>query len=70
MTKTLEFRAPDIACQGCVASLRTVLGTVPGVLDVQADPETKTVRVSYDAATTDPSAVLSASADAGFPALD
>lgn len=70
MMKTLEYRAPDISCQGCVASLRNVLTTVPGVMEVDADPATKTVRVQFDESAIDPSAVLNASADAGFPALD
>lgn len=68
--KTLEYRAPDLECGGCVASLTKVLGPIPGVASVVADANTKAVRVEFDDAKTTEAAILDASARAGFPASE
>jgi len=65
--KTLEFRAPDIECGGCVASIKRVLGPIPGVATVDADAETKRVRVTFDESMTTELALIEASTRAGFP---
>lgn len=43
------WRVPDIECEGCVRSIRRALNDVGGVMQVEVDLLTKTVRVTFDA---------------------
>ena len=46
---TVDFvlEVPTIHCQGCVDTIRAYLLAEDGIDDVEGDPKTKTVRVSY-----------------------
>lgn len=69
-TAQATFTAPDISCGHCVARVKNAVGAVPGVQQVEANPETKQVAVTYDTASTTPVAIRVALADAGYPAAD
>lgn len=45
-TKTLSV--PNISCMHCVQHIKTGLGPLPGVTNVEVDVQRKTVAVTYD----------------------
>ncbi len=46
-TADYVLEVPTIHCQGCVATLQAYLLAVDGIDEVEGDPKTKTIRVSY-----------------------
>ena len=60
------YRVPGMTCAHCVRAVESEVGTVAGVSTVQADLDTKVVRVEGDAV--DDDAVRSAIAEAGYEA--
>jgi len=44
--RVLRFDVPDISCTGCVSEVQKRLATLPGVEAVQADADSKEVRVT------------------------
>ena len=42
------FQVPNIGCDGCVRTIKSELGELPGVKTVDADVKTKIVSVSWD----------------------
>ncbi len=42
----ITFKVPSMHCQGCAGNLRQVIGKVPGVASVEADPQQKVVVVA------------------------
>jgi copper chaperone len=51
MTKA-TLSVPNISCGHCVSAIETELAEMEGVATVEADAETKTVTVQWDAPTT------------------
>ncbi len=43
------FVVPNIGCNGCVNTIKTEVGQLPGVTRVDADVNTKVVVVQWDA---------------------
>lgn len=67
MSKVLTLSVPDISCEGCAKSIKAVLGTLPGIGDVQVDVPAKSVTLRYcEQVTRD--AITQALDEAGFPA--
>ncbi len=65
MEKT--FKAPDIECAGCAASISKALSGTSGVNGVTVDVRTKAVTVSFDEEKTSAEALKYALTDIGFP---
>jgi copper chaperone len=65
MTKT--FSVPNISCGHCVMTIKRELSELAGVTNVEADAETKTVTVAWDAPATENS-VRSLLAEINYPA--
>jgi copper chaperone CopZ len=42
------FQVPNIGCDGCVRTIKNELSELPGVKQVEAAVETKTVTVEWD----------------------
>lgn len=61
------FKAPDIECGGCAASIRKALTGADGVEDVSVDVGTKTVTVAFDGMKTSARAVAETLTAIGFP---
>ena len=47
--ETKTFSVPNIGCDGCVSTIKTEIGEIPGVKQVDADVNTKIVTVKWDA---------------------
>lgn len=61
------FKAPDIECAGCAASIEKVLGRTLGVQSVQVAVPDKTVTVRFDDGQTSRANLAEALTDVGFP---
>ena len=46
-TETRTFTVPNISCSHCVHSIKTEVGEIAGVTEVQVDEKTKVVHVSW-----------------------
>lgn len=57
---------PDIHCDGCVNRIETVLNREEGVRSASVDLDEKRARVTYDADTTTPDALVDAIEQAGY----
>lgn len=66
--KSLELIAPAIHCEGCAASIRRLLGKLPGVAKVDVDVLRKAVSVVYDDGVTGVSQIRERLSLAGFEA--
>jgi copper chaperone len=47
--ETKTFSVPAISCDHCVHSVESAVSKIKGVRDVQADEQTKQVKVEWDA---------------------
>ena len=47
-----RFQVPNISCPHCVMTIKRELGDLEGVVSVDADAETKTVEVKWEAPAT------------------
>jgi len=47
MNTTTVF-IPNIGCQGCVRTIQSELSELVGVLNVEGDPKTKRVTITWD----------------------
>ncbi len=61
----IALTIPKIRCEGCVASVEKAVGSVDPAAVVKADIEARRVEVTTQA---DRQALLTALADAGYPA--
>ena len=66
-SKTVTLEVPGMTCPVCPITVRKALSKVNGVSKVEVSYEKKEARVTYDDAKTDPSALVKATTDAGFP---
>jgi len=57
-----------MTCSMCSITIHKALEKVPGVLETKVDYDRKTATVKYDADQTNPSALIKATTNAGFPA--
>jgi mercuric ion binding protein len=64
-TAVLDVR--NMTCSMCSITIRKALEKVPGVIDATVDYDHKTAIVKYDADKANPSALVRATTDAGFP---
>lgn len=68
VTKTAVLDVPGMTCPLCPITVRKALERVPGVEKISVNFPARTVSVAYDAGRTDVTALLKATADAGYPA--
>ncbi len=66
--ETVSFTVEKMTCATCPIAVRKAMERVEGVKEVKVDFDSKTAVVTYDAATTDATAIGAASTDVGFPA--
>ncbi|MEX2655628.1 MAG: heavy-metal-associated domain-containing protein [Acidimicrobiia bacterium] len=68
--KTEIYTVEDIHCKGCETTIRTLVGDVAGVQQVDPDHRTNQVVVMYDEAQVDDITIRDVLADAGFSPRD
>jgi copper chaperone len=68
MTTKETFRVGGMTCGGCVATVKRVVGMVPGVRGVDVSLQAGSAEVEYDPAKTQPQAIVAAITGAGFEA--
>ena len=68
MDDQITLRVPDLHCEGCIASIRSVLEQFPGAREVEGDLETSTLTVRYDLESITPLAIKAQLAAIGYPA--
>lgn len=62
--------APDISCMHCIGAIKRAVGDLEGVNSVEGDPQSKTVRVSFDSSKVDLARIKQVMADEGYPPAD
>jgi copper chaperone len=63
---TLTLTVSGMSCMGCVNSVKNLVGTLPGVGEVQVDLASGRVSVTHDPAQTSPEAIRAAIDDGGY----
>ena len=66
MDRQITLHLPDLHCEGCVASIRSVLESFPGVREVNGDLDAFTLTVRYDLASITPLAIKAQLAAIGY----
>ncbi len=66
---TVTFTVPDISCQHCTHTISMELSEIKGVSKVDADVDTKQVKVTYEKPA-DEAALRTALAEINYPAAD
>jgi len=46
---TVTYQIPNISCNHCVHTIKSEVSELNGVLDVNGDPNTKKVTITFDA---------------------
>jgi len=64
--ETITYTVPNISCMHCVHTIKTELSDLAGVKTVDANAETKTVKVTYEAPAT-PEAIEKTLAEINYP---
>jgi mercuric ion binding protein len=65
--QTAVLDVQNMTCSMCSITIRKALEKVPGVIDAKVDYDHKTAIVEYDGDKTNPSALVKATTNAGFP---
>ena len=65
--ETVVLEVPGMTCRTCPITVRLALERVPGVIDAEADFDTKTATVTFDPDQTDARALIRATTEAGYP---
>ena len=65
--QTTVLEVQNMTCAICSVTIHKALEKVPGVIEAKVDYDHKTATVKYDADRTNPSALLKATTNAGFP---
>ena len=65
--QTAVLDVQNMTCSMCSITIRKALEKVPGVIDAKVDYDHKTATVRYDGEKTNPSALMKATTNAGFP---
>ena len=64
---TVALEIPALHCDGCLASVATVLSAFPGIIEVEGRLADKRIVVRYDLASITPEAMAKQLAMVGFP---
>jgi len=65
--QTAVLDVQNMTCSLCSTTIHKALEKVPGVIEARVDYDHKTATVKYDADKTNPSALVKATTNAGFP---
>lgn len=65
--QTAVLDIQNMTCSMCSITIRKALEKVPGVIGANVDYDHKTATVKYDGDRTNPSALVKATTNAGFP---
>ncbi|HEV2398204.1 MAG TPA: cation transporter [Candidatus Sulfotelmatobacter sp.] len=65
--QTTVLDIQNMTCTMCSITIHKALEKVPGVIEATVDYDHKTATVKYDADKTNPSALMKATTNAGFP---
>jgi periplasmic mercuric ion binding protein len=65
--QTAILDVQNMTCSMCSITIHKALEKVPGVIEATVDYDHKTATVKYDADKTNPSALVKATTNAGFP---
>jgi mercuric ion binding protein len=65
--QTAVLDVQNMTCSMCSITIHKALEKVPGVIEATVDNDRKTATVKYDADQTNPSALVKATTNAGFP---
>jgi len=66
----IEFRIPNMVCEGCAEKIGGVLHAIPGVRDIWPNVRQKRIQVRYEPTKVDPERLKDRLAVAGFTAVD
>jgi mercuric ion binding protein len=66
--RTVVLDMQNMTCTLCSVTVKKALEKVPGVANAQIDYNKKTATVKYDPEKANPSVLVKATTDAGFPA--
>lgn len=64
--RTDTYTVDDIHCAGCEGTIRTLVGDVAGIHEVEPDRKTNQVVITYDEDRLDDDAIREALASSGF----
>jgi copper chaperone CopZ len=67
MTQTVNFTAPDISCEHCVATVQRVAGEQPGVVSAKASADTQQITLVVDPQVASIETIKAALAEEGYP---
>ncbi len=65
--ETTTLHAPGINCMHCVGAIRRAVGQLQGVSNVDGDPGTKDVKVTFDPSKVDLEQIKATMAEEGYP---
>ena len=65
--RTTVIDVQNMTCSMCSITIHKALEKVPGVIEATVDYDHKTATVKYDGDKTNPSALVKATTNAGFP---
>lgn len=65
--QTTVLDVQNMTCSMCSVTIRKALEKVPGVINANVDYNHKTATVKYDGNKTNPTALVKATTNAGFP---
>ena len=63
---TTTLHAPDISCHHCVMAIKRAVGKLEGVSQVEGDPQSKQVTVTYDPAKVNLDTIKQTMAEEGY----
>lgn len=46
--ETKTVKVPNVGCDGCVNTIKSEVGALPGVLSVDGSPETKLITIQWE----------------------
>lgn len=65
--QTAVLDVQNMTCSMCSITIQKALDKVPGVIETKVDYDHKTATVKYDSEKTNPSVLVKATTNAGFP---
>jgi mercuric ion binding protein len=65
--QTAVLDVQNMTCSMCCVTIHKALDKVPGVIETKVDYDHKTATVKYDSDKTNPSVLMKATTNAGFP---
>ncbi len=65
--QTVDLNAPTISCMHCVGAIKKAVGQLDGVSNVDGNPATKNVRVTFDPQRLNVERIKQVMAEEGYP---